>query len=423
MKTPRLKRLLGAGLAITAFAATALATVPAGAAPPGTVITAAGSDTTEKLMDAILDGSNEYNVSAIQSPDKTVPGDANCDNDAGAGFGSFTYRGRPPGTPAIPAPFIESPQGSSAGRNALRDSLAGANGNYPTPGNFGKGCVDIARSSAEPRAINATNDLATFEYYGFALDAVGWSSPSLKAPSALTLQQVRDIYNCVVTNWSQVGGADGHIQRVFPSSTSGTGATFISKVLGGVAPVTSGVDCPAMKVVEENHGDFLTDPSKGGDPTLYQEMILPYSQGKWVYHANNPTNPTVDIRNGVRVGAIYTTTSPAPAAPVYAVNWTGTSWFLNTATTAVSEANPNLLTPFPTAGVYPGVRYLYNVIDPGSPSYSVSRGLVGFDSIGGTRSPLCNGDEFSEILSQGFLNLQPRNVGSATNVTCIVKNP
>lgn len=424
MRASRFKRVLGLGLVVGAAVPLLLPASPAAADHPGTVITAAGSDTTEKLMDNILDGTDEYNVSAVQSPDKDVPGDASCDaNGATAGFGSFTYRGRPPGTAAIPAPFIESPQGSSAGRNALRDSVGGANGLFPSPGGFGKGCIDIARSSAEPRAIAGNADNATFEYYGFALDAVNWASPSLKAPAALSLQDLRDIYSCAKTDWSQVGGSAGHIQRVLPSTTSGTGATFIQKVLGGVTPVTSGTNCPAMLVVEENHGDWLTDVSKGGNATLYQEMILPYSQGKWVFHANNSANPTLDIRNGVRVGAIYT--APPTGTPVYGVNWTGTQWFLNTAATAVSESNTNLNSPFPTTGVYPGVRYLYNVVDTTGPSYAASRDLIGFANTGGgAKSPLCSGVEFSEILSQGFLNLPARtSTGGNTGVTCIVKTP
>ena len=47
---------------------------------------------------------------------------------------------------------------------------------------------------------------ATFQYYGFALDAVTWASPSLQAPATMTLQNLRDIYNCVITNWTQLPG-------------------------------------------------------------------------------------------------------------------------------------------------------------------------------------------------------------------------
>jgi hypothetical protein len=71
------------------------------------------------------------------------------------------------------------------------------------------------------------------------------------------------------------------------------------------------------------------------------------------------------------------------------------------------------------------VRYLYNVIDGNSPSYLTARDLVGFqDSNGGAKSPLCSGQEFSEILSQGFLNLPTRtSPGGNAGTTCIVKTP
>ena len=34
------------------------------------------------------------------------------------------------------------------------------------------------------------------------LDALGWASASTKAPANLTLTQLRGIYNCTFTDWS-----------------------------------------------------------------------------------------------------------------------------------------------------------------------------------------------------------------------------
>src|SRR5262249_43050523 len=112
-----------------------------------------------------------------------------------------------------PAQVI-APSNSDAGRDALRDSVAGT---YPDPATDAtKRCINIARSDAPPRAIGPSGDNATFEYYGYALDTVTWASTSLNAPAALTQTQLQGIYHCTSTDWSQVGGASGPIQRVLP---------------------------------------------------------------------------------------------------------------------------------------------------------------------------------------------------------------
>ncbi len=73
--------MLSVGLAVTA--GTMLLAVPTAHAAPTVILTASGSDTTELMMDAILDTANSatnghYNIHAQQSPALTVPGDANC---------------------------------------------------------------------------------------------------------------------------------------------------------------------------------------------------------------------------------------------------------------------------------------------------------------------------------------------------------
>jgi hypothetical protein len=204
-----------------------------------------------------------------------------------------------------------SPNGSSAGRRALRDSVAGI---YPTSaatsGGTKHGCLDIARTSADFGVPDTTVDPTHDEYYAFALDQIAVASPSLSAPAQLTVQEVRDIYSCKITDWSQLpGGGSGQIQRVMPQASSGTGATFVAKWLGGVAPVASGTNCPAMLQPEENRGDVLADSTAGGNPALLQQMILPFSGGVWSFMAQNAANPSLDLRNGVRV--IATITSPS----------------------------------------------------------------------------------------------------------------
>ena len=92
----------------------------------------------------------------------------------------------------------------------------------------------------------------------------------------------------------------------------------------------------------------------------------------------------------------------------------------------VSEKNPNILTPTDTS-VFPGVRFVYNVIDTTEPSYTAARDMVGFDdAANGHASPLCgnNANVISVIRSNGFLDLAPLTSGGGnTNITCRWRTP
>ncbi len=49
----------------------------------------------------------------------------------------------------------------------------------------------------------------------------------------MTLQQLRDIYNCKITQWNELpGGGTGQIQRVLAQLNSGTEASYLARVLG-----------------------------------------------------------------------------------------------------------------------------------------------------------------------------------------------
>src|SRR5262245_26366600 len=142
-KVPRRLRALGALAVVLAVAGlTACNYGPDNVAKQVTVV---GSDTTQEVMGAIAaqynanipDGYNPNNAShdnlsnvlSIQSSALTVPGDSDC--------AARTWH-----TPAGAGEFL-APNGSSLGRDALRDS---------------PGCVDIARSSSGPRAVSPTGD-------------------------------------------------------------------------------------------------------------------------------------------------------------------------------------------------------------------------------------------------------------------------
>jgi hypothetical protein len=322
----------------------AVATPPASAnaAHPTIEIAAAGSDTIEKLDDVILAGpaNHETNIHVPATLHTDVPNTITvpADNNASPRCASVTYAETTSGG------NFASPNGSGQGRDALKNSALktypDAAHNAPPPaGNIGGGCIDIARSSAEPRPVGtaAGQDPSTFEYYALAMDLITWASPSLQAPAAMTLQNLRDIFQCNITNWNQLpGGGSGPIQRFYPQVSSGTGATFLSKVLLGIDPHSvSSASCPAVIDVQENRGN---DTQITG--ASYQNAIFPYSNGKFIFQATNAANPTLDVRAGARVGGLFMP-GESGLPPLYGVRWTGSAFFLNNGSAVVNTRTVN----------------------------------------------------------------------------------
>jgi phosphate transport system substrate-binding protein len=288
---------------------------------PQTQIVAVGAQSTERFLDGVATSANAVNVHAHPNGNASVPADSFC--------AAVTYAGSA-GTGVVVAP-----SGTDAGRDALRESVAGT---YPdSTSDSGKGCVDIARSDAIPRAIGASGDNASFEYYGFALDSVTWATTSLHAPPALTQAQLQGIYFCSYTDWSQVGGSPGPIQRVLPPDGSGLLDDFLTEDLGitSASGLPSGSGCPAVERIGEDQAYDLFNGSSAygplGDAAQYPNAILPFSAGQWSYEAAHSTNPTLDLRAGARPGELVVAqgTTTVEASPV---SWTGSTWQVDNST-------------------------------------------------------------------------------------------
>ena len=362
------------------------------------VITLAGSDTTQDVSADIVADYNldtTYNnnpdtpaddrdilrnVLSVQTAPIAVPADEHC--------GAITYH-TPPGGGEIVAP-----NGSGAGRNALRASVLADDG-----------CIDIARSSAGPRAINpSTGDLATFEYYAFALDAVGWSSASTLAPANLTLAQLRGIYNCTFTNWNQVGGSAGAIQRYWPQSASGTMQFFRDAVLGfDPVPISTG-SCPAPVITQENTGELIDTNNHE------QTALVPYSGANWVAQARGAAP---DQRHGQLIKNLDGQNIVRSDDGQFELNAEDTEF----PAAPVRESNVAMVDPTPD---YQGVRFVFNVIDSTHVSYDSAKRYVGFDNVdAGPTSPLCSGTlgTTDSIASLGFGRLTgaigPNNLGGS----------
>lgn len=382
-RTGRGRTMVGVVAGCAAISGLAGFGAPAGAeepaSPPATVpvgqvvLTAAGADATLEVSGAIVTGTNNYNIPTLPQTPFAVPGDANCPD--------LEYVIATPGPNQVIAPIS-----AGTGLNMLKAQSTNPVGQ--------RGCLDIARSSSSPRGL--AQDNATFEYYAFALDSASWATTSLLAPATITKQQLKDIYNCTITDWSELpGGGSGPIQRYFTQVGSGMGAFFQSDLLDGQDPLAvSSADCPAAKRRQQSDASLI-------DPGDIQKAILPYATSNFIFQANNRTNPTLDKRNGARLGGI---TVPGPSeVRGLPVEWNGLDavWQQNTSPGGVvTEGNAKVNTPVPA---FPGIKYVYHTIDSISPSYAEAAGLVGFNNVpAGAKSVLCTGGRNSALLSYGF---------------------
>jgi hypothetical protein len=485
-----------------------ISAAPAAHATPSTIITAGGSDTTQNVMDQILKAyggtaSGYYNIPSVPSSSGyTVPGDSNCTNTFSAAQ-QIKWMPSTDSAAALTASGgageVVAPNGSGAGNTEIGAELNGAA--------TSAGCIDIGRaSSIQSFTIGTSNVVSNF---AFGLDAISWASPSLNAPTHLSVTDLKNIYQCKANDWSDVGGSPGPIVRYLPQLGSGTGQTFKQFILGigknddastlptsgtdaytgnpitcppavevqpdvnvagstltevtgpafaasdvtAAVTATSGGTVPSGTVVSQfidsthivisapvtgsgtvsfnvgskavtatfvntatNHPPFEENEGQEISKADYQSAILPFSAGQFTYQAQHPSNTTVDLRNGVRLGAISCTTSETGCStsatgtpnPKFAVTWDGAD--------GLFALDPTLATDGNAVGIsgntpgYPGVRYVWNDLYQGSPNHTAALNLVGFQNTGGgIKSPLCNGALSATIASFGFLPLNTNN--------------
>jgi len=245
-------RKLAAGIAVAAAVAMAASAVPALADPPtsggkqvvpGTVdVVSVGSNTDENLFNA-LSGAWDKAITPkqhsaahpyIYSWNATVPGS--------------TSTAKVTIVPKKGCASITRPNGSGAGLTALDESQKIDKTVY---------CVDFARSSSGRSATSPAPKVGGVGYVAYAEDAVTWSVrdtgatksvPASYAPKTLTTAQLKGIFNCSITNWKTVGGANAPIKAYLPQPGSGTLSFFLKKI-GLTAPGSC-----APEILEENQG-------------------------------------------------------------------------------------------------------------------------------------------------------------------------
>ncbi|MFT6985913.1 MAG: phosphate transport system substrate-binding protein [Psychromonas sp.] len=91
-----------------------------------------------------------------------------------------------------------------------------------------KGLVDIGNTGRALKPSEASQGLVTFP---FAIDGVAVILNPENPVSALTKQQVADIYSGKISNWQTLGGEDRSINLFSRDEASGTRAVFMKKMV------------------------------------------------------------------------------------------------------------------------------------------------------------------------------------------------
>lgn len=253
-------------VALAAFAAPASADpIPA---DDYRILAAVGSDTTQD----VLNGLGEVVVDAT---------DADADGDTAEKLiASWNAIGAGPIKTKAVGCSIARPNGSGAGRTALRDA--------ELPGSSTAGCVDVARSSSGPVA-GGTNGT----WVRFGIDAVTYAvSNESDLPDELTTVQLERIYKCLDTDILGVPVVPLLIQ-----AGSGTRSFWLGRMGITETEITNG-DYPCIQdlgnTVQENNGTALA-----GHP----EYIMPFSIASHIAQGNSL--PGVTDRRGPSVlGAV-----------------------------------------------------------------------------------------------------------------------
>jgi hypothetical protein len=218
-----------------------------------------GSDTTQDVLNALATKYNAAHPGAPKLASYDATGSANIKPKAGKAA-------------------ILRPVGSGKGIAALLADTTGS--------------IDFARSSA---AKAGDGSQANLSFFALAQDGVAWATYfKTNAPKSLTKAQLGRIYRCAgnAVYWDQVGGKKtvvkkgkkkitkrNRIKPWLPQTGSGTRKFFLTAIGLTDAQVGSCVNQGTVKKVNiENNGKLL-----GKD----QNVIAPYSIGKWIAQAVN----------------------------------------------------------------------------------------------------------------------------------------
>jgi ABC-type phosphate transport system substrate-binding protein len=359
--------LSAAGAAAVAFLGSGRALADPNPTVPGTPITGVtddtklvagvGADADAELVDAIVD---DYNNRPSATDPRLESFDA-VNPQTGAAGEQITTK---------PGCALARPNGANAGATALL-AKAKATG---TGGDGTSLCVDFARMS---RAKKTDGSEATLDFYALATDAVTWAAVTGSyAPATLSKAQLKDIFECTDTNWSQVGGQAGPIHVYVPPASAATYTFFLQAIGSSVANVTTGCGSAAI-ATQQNDGTKLL-----GDP----EAIAPYAIGKWASQSNVESDANIKVRD-VRGGTVLGSATAATGNPYVSPTSTLSGYLVN---------NPSFTAAF--------TRTLFTAtLNTGTPSYFPS-GLA--DAVFGTTGFVCTDPGVQSVFARyGFTPL------------------
>ncbi len=196
-----------------------------------------------------------------------------------------------------PGCSVARPNGANAGITTI---LLNQKSDVGTGGDGTSYCVDFVRSS---RSKGTAPGEANLTFYAQSRDAVSYAViGNAYAPTTpLTTTQLKDIFECTITDWSQVGGQAGPIHVYLPPSSAAT-LTFFLQALGtSLTNVNAGcAGLPTVFSQQQNDGRTMN-----GDPM----GIAPYAVTKWAAQSNEAPG-IADNRGGTHIGTVNTTTSP-----------------------------------------------------------------------------------------------------------------
>ncbi|WP_191907863.1 substrate-binding domain-containing protein [Nocardioides cynanchi] len=287
------RRTLRAGLAAGAATLLTLTGVAAHADPnptdPGTPIS--GKSQTELYAAVGADAFAELTNNVVSAYDAQAPAPAHLLESYDA---VNPVTGQTPETittkPGCP---ISRPNGANGGLSAilLNQKSTVDNTSY---------CIDWVRSS---RAKKTDGTEAGLTFYAQSQDAVSYAVVgNAYAPTTpLTTAQLKDIFECTDTDWSQVGGQAGPIHVYLPPASAATLTFFLQAIGTTLNNVQAGCQgLPTVFSQQQNDGRTMN-----GDPM----GIAPYAVTKWAAQSNQAPG-IADNRGGTHIGLVNTTTSP-----------------------------------------------------------------------------------------------------------------
>jgi len=207
-----------------------------------------------------------------------------------------------------PGCSVARPNGANAGVTAI---TLNQKSDVGTGGDGTSYCIDWARSSRSKGTAAAE---AALTFYAQSRDAVSYAViGNAYAPTTpLTTAQLKDIFQCTITDWSQVGGQAGPIHVYLPPASAAT-LTFFLQALGtNLTNVNAGCQgLPTVFPTQQNDGRTMN-----GDPM----GIAPYAVTKWAAQSNEPVG-IADYRGGAQIGLVNAVTPPTTTTTLDGVTY------------------------------------------------------------------------------------------------------